>query len=65
MLTISELAETLCGALGLNPDLGSLTIEYLTKHDLLPETADEEAAAKLLTALAASGSGWAPHKLVE
>ncbi len=67
MITISNLAETLCGAMGLRPDLGSMSIEYLTEHDML-EGGDAKAepshAAGLLIALAGSGEMCAQHKTV-
>ena len=68
MITITDLAETLCGAMGLHPDLGAMSIEYLTDHDML-EGGDAKAepshAAGLLIALAGSGEMYAPHKTVE
>ena len=68
MVTINELAETLCGALGLHSELGSLSVEYLADHDMIEDgdaAAEPEDAARLLIALAGSGEGWAPHRLVE
>ncbi len=68
MITINELAEVLCDALGLPSELGSMSVEYLTKHDML-EGGDAKAepshAAGLLIALAGSGETYAPHKTVE
>ncbi len=67
-MKITDLAETLCGAMGLHPELGSMSVEYLTDHDLL-EGGDAKAepshAAGLLIALAGSGEMYAPHKTVE
>ena len=65
MTTITNLAETLCGALGLHHELGSMSVDYLTEHDML-EGGDAKAepshAAGLLIALASSGNMYAPHR---
>ncbi len=68
MKNITDLAETLCSAMGLNPDLGSMAIEYLTENDMLPggdARAEPEHAAKLLIVLIGSAEMYAPHKLIE